>query len=75
LVAYKKSKKISFMEWTLGVFMRTTNVGGFTEINNIVSEFSFSLYPNPAKDKLMLSLKLEVIIAQATILIYLVPNF
>lgn len=55
--------------------MRTTNVGGFTEINNIVSEFSFSLYPNPAKDKLMLSLKLEVIIAQATILIYLVPNF
>lgn len=26
--------------------MRTTNGGGFTEINNIVPEFSFSLYPN-----------------------------
>lgn len=48
--------------------MKTTNGGGFTEIDDLVSDVTFSLHPNPAKDQLILSLKLSGIRSEVTII-------
>ncbi|MBK6482817.1 MAG: T9SS type A sorting domain-containing protein [Chitinophagaceae bacterium] len=64
---YFVDKDYGYAVGSFGVFMKTTNGGGFTEVENLEATFTFSMHPNPAKDQLMLSLKLQGIRAQAKI--------
>lgn len=65
---YFLDKDYGYAVGPFGVFMKTTNGGGFTEIDNLVPGVTFSLHPNPAKDQLILSLKLSGIRSEVAII-------